>query len=83
MYCSFSLFILDTGKTGTLANSEDPDEMPHKAAFHQGLHYLLRYKQFSGAEIHHFIEIVTCNPFKYKMDNAILIVSKQYQAFQL
>ena len=26
----------------TLANSEDPDEMPHKAAFHQGLHCLLR-----------------------------------------
>ena len=26
----------------TLANSEDPDEMLHKAAFHQGLHCLLR-----------------------------------------
>ena len=25
----------------TLANSEDPDEMPHNAAFHQGLHCLL------------------------------------------
>ena len=30
------------------ANSEDPDEMVHKAAFHQGLHCLLRQKQFSG-----------------------------------
>ena len=29
---------------GTLANSEDPDEMLQNAAFHQGLHYLLRYK---------------------------------------
>ena len=29
---------------GTLATSEDPDEMPHNAAFHQGLHYLLRQK---------------------------------------
>ena len=29
---------------GSLANSEDPDEMPRKAAFHQGLHYLLRLK---------------------------------------
>ena len=29
-------------KMVTLANSEDPDEMPHKAAFHQGLHCLLR-----------------------------------------
>ena len=25
----------------TLANSEDPDEMPHFVAFHQGLHCLL------------------------------------------
>ena len=23
---------------GTFANCEDPDEMPHNAAFHQGLH---------------------------------------------
>ena len=29
---------------GTLANSEDPDEMQHDAAFHQGLHCLLRLK---------------------------------------
>ena len=27
---------------GTLANSEDPDKMQHNAAFHQGLHCLLR-----------------------------------------
>ena len=27
---------------GTLANSEDPDEMQHNAVFHQGLHCLLR-----------------------------------------
>ena len=27
--------------TCTLANSEDPDEMQHDAAFHQGLHCLL------------------------------------------
>ena len=43
---------------GTLANSEDPDEMQHDAAFHQGLHCLLRLLQTSfrdrnktGAEI--------------------------------
>ena len=30
---------------GTLANSEDPDEMLHNAAFYQGLHCLLRLKQ--------------------------------------
>ena len=35
---------LNTGNpiTGTFTNSEDPDEMPHNAAFHQGLHCLLR-----------------------------------------
>ena len=30
---------------GSLANSEDPDEMQNKAAFHQGLHCLLILKQ--------------------------------------
>ena len=35
-----TLFILDT----VLANSADPDEMPHKAAFHLVLHCLLRKK---------------------------------------
>ena len=29
---------------GTFANSEDPDEMPHKAADHQVLQYLLKQK---------------------------------------
>ena len=35
-------------KSGTLAKSEDPDEMQHKAAFHLGLHCVLRYKQSSS-----------------------------------
>ena len=30
---------------GTLANCEDPDEMPLYTAFHQGLHCLLRVRQ--------------------------------------
>ena len=34
-------FVAGNPLTGTLANSEDPDEMPHNAAFHQGLHCLL------------------------------------------
>ena len=33
--------------TGTLANSEDPDEIQHYAAFPQGLHCLLRLKRAS------------------------------------
>ena len=36
---------------GTLANSEDPEEMQHIAAFHQGLHCLLRLKRSSKKEI--------------------------------
>ena len=46
---------------GILANSEDPDEMLHNAAFHQGLHYLLQLKQPSGTEIHHNLENSTCD----------------------
>ena len=29
----------------TLANNEDPDEVPHNAAFHQVLYCLLRQKE--------------------------------------
>ena len=46
--------------------------MQHKMAFHQGLHYLLRYEQSLGTEIHHFIEILTGT--KIQMNNSILIV---------
>ena len=35
----------------TLANCEDPDEMPHSVAFHLGLHCLLRQNLSSGTEI--------------------------------
>ena len=33
-----------------MANSEDPDEMPHKAAFYHGLHCLLRQNRSSEKE---------------------------------
>ena len=36
---------------GTLENSEDPDEMLHNAAFHQGLRCLLSQNQSSDKEI--------------------------------
>ena len=46
---SFLIFIncLYTGNPlmCTFTNSEDPDEMPHNAAFHQGLHCLLMKKK--------------------------------------
>ena len=35
---------------GTLANSVDPDEMQHNAAFHQGMHCLPRQNRSSEKE---------------------------------
>ena len=46
----------------TLAPSEDPDEMPQNAAFHQGLHCLLRQIQSSGTEVHIYFKNSTCDP---------------------
>ena len=60
-----------------LANSEDPDEMPHNAALHRGLHCLLRQKQFSEKEIQFYLEIITCGPSDYTMDHSKFIVSNQ------
>ena len=45
-FCILTLFILDTGKQ--VPNSEDQDEMPHQAAFHQGLYCLLGENYFQG-----------------------------------
>ena len=60
---------------GTLANTEDPDERQPNAAFHQGLHCLLRLKQPSSKEMHHSLENFNCDPLKYTMGSPILIVS--------
>ena len=60
--------------TGSLPNTEDPDEMPHNAAFHQGLHFLLRHNRSSEKKQHYFMKIVTCDPSKYKMDHHDFIV---------
>ena len=35
----------------TTADREDPDYMPHKMAFHQGLHCLLRQKLSSEKKL--------------------------------
>ena len=47
---------------GTLANSEDPDEMLHNAAFHQGIHCLLKQKPSSEKKIQSYLESITCDP---------------------
>ena len=48
----------------TMTNNEDPDEIPHDAAFHQGLHYLFRERN----------TIITCDPSIYAMDHGKFIV---------
>ena len=60
---------------GTLTNSEDPDEMQHNTAFHQGLYCLLRFRHPSETEIYHNLENSTSNPSKYTMSRSILNVS--------
>ena len=52
-----------------MANSEDPDEMQHHAAFHQVLHCLLRLKQASGTEKHHNLENFTYDSVTPKVHN--------------
>ena len=59
---------------GTLANNEDPDEMPHDAAFHQRLHYLVKQNRPSEKEIQYFLETITCEPSIYTMDHPDFIV---------
>ena len=60
--------------SGLLANSENLDEMPHNAAFHQGLHCLLRQNRSSAKEIQYCLEIITCDPSVYTMDKHDFIV---------
>ena len=38
-----------------LTNSEDPDEMLHNAAFHQGLHCLITQKQSSERTLNYYL----------------------------
>ena len=49
----------------TLANNEDPDKVPHNAAFHQGPHCLLRQIESKEKEIQFYLEIIICEPFIY------------------
>ena len=66
---------------GSLAYSEDPDEMLHSAAFHRGLHCLLRQNRSSVKEIQCFLEIITCDPSIYIMDYPDLNVSNFMENF--
>ena len=42
---------------GTFTNSEDPDEMPHNAAFNQGLHCLLKFNRSSEKNTMFFLKL--------------------------
>ena len=64
-------------KMRTLSNSEDPDEMLHSAAFHQGLHCLLRLKRTSEQGIQFYLEIITCDPSNHTTDHSKVIVLNQ------
>ena len=44
----------------TSTNSEDPDEMPFKTAFHQSLHCLPEQKRSLEKEIQFNLGIITC-----------------------
>ena len=61
------------------ANYEDPDEMSHNAAFHQGLHSLLSQKWSSAKEIQIHLENITHDPsiLVYTMDHPKIIVTNQ------
>ena len=57
----------------TLAKSEDPDEIPHNMAFHQGLDSLLRQKRSSEKEMQFFyLEIKINDPSMNIMDHSKL-----------
>ena len=75
---SLTLCIMDTPKWilwQTVKTQMKCSIMQHNAAFHQGLHCLLRLKHPSGTEIYHNLENYTCDPLMYTMGSPILMVS--------
>ena len=74
-----TLCILETPiKTGALANSEDPDEMPHNTAFHQSPMFA-KTKSIFRERNTIWGEIITCDPSKYTMDHPDLTVSIRFK----
>ena len=62
-----------------LAGTWSKDEMSQNAAFHQGLHCLLRQKHLFGTEIRKYMEIISCDPSIDIMDRPELIVSNLWK----
>ena len=65
---------------GSLAISEELDEMQHNVVFHQGLHCLLSKNQSSEKEIQYYFEIITCDPLIYTMDHPESFLTLLYVA---
>ena len=57
----------------TLANSEDPDEMPHHAAFQLCLQCLLDKNGLQRKKYNFYLEIITFDPSIYTMDHPLFI----------
>ena len=55
---SFNPLWTGSPEAGALANSDDPDEMPHNVSFHQGLHCLLKQNQSAERKIQHLWETI-------------------------
>ena len=68
-----TIYILETPKRVLWQTMKTQMKCSNNAAFHQGLHCLLRLNK--GTEICHNLENSTCDPLKYIMGNPILIAS--------
>ena len=77
---ALSLYILMSNDSlmYALANTEDQDEMPHFAAFHQSLHCLPRQKR-SSKKYKLYLEIIACDPLihVYTIDHPKVNISSQ------
>ena len=58
-----------------LSNRENPDKMPHNAAFDQGLHYLQGHQRSSKKEVHFYPVIITSDSSIDIMDHPKFIVT--------
>ena len=57
-YCFwYSNVVYEKNLNRYFTNSEYPNEMPHDAAFHQGIHCLLRQKRYSDKNTIYFENI--------------------------
>ena len=65
----------------TTADRENPDEMTHNVAFHQGLHCLRRQKWSSGKKLQFCLEINTCDLLNFTMGYSKFIASIQKEEF--